>query len=110
MKCIIKRPDERYGHVTNIRGSLENLQKIVEGHIQYVPIGGDAAIICNEEGKNMGLQPNFWIGESSITRDLIVGTAIVVGIDGDMTCDVPISFDTWKYLLLRWGNWKEAKA
>lgn len=32
VKVIIKRPDEKYGHVTNISTTLENLQRTVEGH------------------------------------------------------------------------------
>jgi len=108
-RCIIKRPDEKFGRVTNISTRLENLQKIVEGHIQYVPICEGTAILCNEEGKIPGLEPNFAIG-SGITRDVIVGTAIIIGIDGEELCDIPISFETWKILLLRWGNWKEAEA
>ena len=38
IKCIIKRPDEEYGHVTNISPRLENLQKTVEGYIETVPL------------------------------------------------------------------------
>ena len=108
-RCIIKRPDEEFGHVTNISTRLENLQKIVEGHIQYVPICEGTAILCNEEGKILGLEPNFTIG-SGITRDVIVGTVIVIGIDGEEFCDVPISFKTWKRKLTHWETWKEAKA
>lgn len=28
IKVIIKRPDEQYGHVTNISNTLENLQNV----------------------------------------------------------------------------------
>jgi len=31
IKVIIKRPDEKYGHVTGISRTLENLQKTVGG-------------------------------------------------------------------------------
>ena len=36
IKVIIKRPDEKAGHVTNISASLKNLQKTVEGNIETV--------------------------------------------------------------------------
>ena len=103
MRCIIKRPDETYGHVTNISTRLENLQRIVGGHIETVSCGGSSVIICNEEGKLLGLQPNFLIG-GPLFADMIVGDAIVIGVDGEDFCDLPISFDTWKKLLKGWGN------
>lgn len=105
VRCIIKRPDETYGHVTNISTSLKNLQRIVEGPIETVPIGADLVVICNEEGKLRGLQRNFRIGHGSLPiSDVIVGEAIVIGVDGEEFCDVPISFDVWKRLLKGWGN------
>lgn len=103
IRCIIKRPDEKYGHVTNISTSLKNLQKIVEGPIQTVPCGENDVIICNEEGKLRHMQPNFMIG-SGIFRDVIVGEIIVIGVDGDDFCDMTISFDLWKRMLTQWGN------
>lgn len=105
VRCIIKRPDERYGHVTNISTSLKNLQRIVEGPIEVVSIGAGAVVICNEEGKLRGLQRNFKIGYGVLPFcDVIVGEAIVIGVDGEEFCDVPISFSVWKRLIEQWGN------
>lgn len=103
IRCIIKRPDETYGHVTNISCTLENLQKTVDGYIETLTIGEGIVLICNEEGKILKLQPNFFIG-SGYWADQIRGTAIIIGQSGDEFCDVPISFDTWKQLLKGWGN------
>lgn len=103
VRCIIKRPDEQYGHVTNISTSLKNLQSIVDGPIETVSCGGSSVIICNEEGKIRGLQPNFRIGFGWLA-DVIVGEAIVIGVDGEDFCDLPIGFDVWKKLLKEWGN------
>ena len=99
VKCIIKRPDEKYGHVTNISVSLKNLQNIVGGPIECVSCGGSTVIICNEEGKLRRLEPNF-----RIMSDIIVGEAIIIGVDGEDFCDIPISFQTWKSLIDSWGN------
>lgn len=33
IKVIIKRPDEKVGHMTNISASLKNLQRTVDGPI-----------------------------------------------------------------------------
>lgn len=94
IKAIVKRPDERFGHVCNISASLGNLQKTVGGYIEAVPLTDKIVMICNEEGKLKGLEPNF-----HLPFDTIVGTVIICGRDKDCNfIDVPIDFKTWKYL------------
>lgn len=90
-KVIIKRPDEQYGHVCHISTTLENLQKTVEGYIETVPAILGAIIICNEEGKIKGLEPNMWY-----YHDRLCGTIIVIGTKGDEFDDVPITLQQWK--------------
>ena len=51
VKVIIKRPDEEYGHVSNISSTLKNLQKTVGGYIETVQVTGKDVILVNEEGK-----------------------------------------------------------
>lgn len=102
IKVIIKRPDEDYGHMTWISNTLQNLQKTVEGPIQTVKITSDTIMICNEEGKLRGLEKNFIMG--SVLPDVIVGTVIICGEDGDEFGDIQMSMKTWKYLLDEWGN------
>ena len=103
IKVIIKRPDERFGHVTNISTSLENLQKTVEGHIETVRICNGCIMLVNEEGKINDLPVNFQFGRWPC-NDMIHGTVIVIGDEGEDFCDVPIDFYTWKMLLKEWGN------
>lgn len=103
LRAIIKRPDERFGHVTNISDTLENLQKTVEGPIETVKLIDGAVLICNEEGKLRGLEKNFFMGRPPF-GDVILGTVIVVGTQGDEFADCPIEFKTWKWLLEIWGN------
>ena len=104
-KVIIKRPDEKAGHVTSISMTLKNLQKIVEGHIEVLTIGKypKVVMICNEVGKLLDLPKSFRIG-GPIFFDTIRGTVIICGADGDDFTDVPISFATWKDLLKAWGS------
>ena len=102
IKAIIKRPDEEFGHMTNISCTLENLQKIVGGHIETVYLGG-LILIVNEEGKLLGLEPNFRLDQGAFA-DVILGTAIVVGQKDDDVGDCPIVFEAWKILLKLWGN------
>ena len=106
IKVIIKRPDEKYGHMTNISPSLKNLQKIVEGYVEIVTILEDKGLvmICNEEGKIRKLPRNFIMGKPPF-HDMIVGTVILCGADGDGLTDIPIGFDTWKFMINRWNRW-----
>lgn len=101
IRAIIKRPDEKYGHVTNISCTLKNLQKTVEGPIETVPLVGGNVLIVNEEGKLRGLERNFIMGLPPF-HDIIVGTAILVGTDGEEFSDCTLDFDTWKFMLDRW--------
>jgi len=101
IKAIVKRPDEKYGHVANISNTLRNFQRIVDGPIETIPLIDGSILIVNEEGKLRKLQKNFTIGLPPFI-DVIVGTAIVVGTNGENLCDCSISFDSWKFMLDRW--------
>lgn len=49
----------KYPKITEIEDSLEAMQKIVGGNIEvYSPFNDEVAIICNEEGKMIGLPLN----------------------------------------------------
>ena len=86
IKVIIKRPDEKKGHVTFVSNTLKNLQRNVGGNIEVFRFASDCAVICNEDGKILGLEPNcVCVGE------LFVGDILIVGIDGSEFCDVPES-------------------
>lgn len=97
IRAIIKRPDEEFGHVTNISDTLENLQKTVGGNIECVSFS-NFVILCNEDGKLKGLPFNMRIG----TFDVLVGTIIVLGVDGEEFADCPLDFKVWKNTVRRW--------
>ena len=90
IKVIIKRPDEEYGHMTNISPRLENLQKTVGGYIETMNIG-KITIIMNEEGKLRELPKNISLGSTTI-----VGTIIICGTQDEDFADIPIIFKEWK--------------
>lgn len=119
-RVIIKRPDEDYGHVTNISFDLENLQKTVGGPIEVVSLGNSLLgepikMIMNEEGKIRNLPFNFmWgicepiHGLDSMNGPLMVkaysdynvGTVIVCGLEEDGELGgLPITFKEWKRIL-----------
>lgn len=104
IKVIVKRPDEKIGHVTYISNTLENLQKIVGGRIEVVHTGISGLIlILDEEGKLKEYQKNFLIG-GRMFPDLVVGTAVLCGVSDDNFADVPINMAQWKIALELWGN------
>ena len=84
IKVIIKRPDEKRGHVAWISNTLENFQRTVEGYIETVTVASDLVIICNEEGRLLGLEPNCTICGYSF-----VGTIVLAGVKGDEFCSIP---------------------
>jgi len=93
IKAIVKRPDEKIGHMTFISNTLENLQKTVGGYIEAVTFG-DMVILCDEEGRIKKKEANCKIG-----RTTFVGTIIAVGSNGEEFCDVPIDMTVWKFLV-----------
>jgi hypothetical protein len=68
--------------VVEIENTLEAKQKIVGGYIEMAqpPIHGDSAvIICNEEGKLMGLKPNrYLLDRNGVPYDVVCGDFIIV--------------------------------
>lgn len=98
IRAVVKRPDEKYGHMTNISNTLSNLQRTVGGYIETLTLG-DIVIIVNEEGKHQKLEPNMMIG-----TDMLVGTIIVCGVNGEEFDDIPISFNVWKRLVDKWNE------
>lgn len=92
IRAIIKRPDEDIGHVTNISPTLENLQNIVDGYIETVTIRPGVVVICNEEGRITGLDPNCEVKVETLMGQGTVdfcGEIVVVGAEGDKFCDLP---------------------
>lgn len=72
----------------DIENTLEALQAAVGGYIEAVTlVPGKAVMIVNEEGLLLGLSPNPIA--SAVANTQIVGTAIVVGVDGEEFTDVP---------------------
>lgn len=73
----MKRPYEK-----EISGDLREMQAIVGGTIQAVyPFQDMAAIVCNDEGKLMGLPANRFLRDGGgEPYDVLCGTFFVVGV------------------------------
>lgn len=68
--------------VVEIEHTLESLQKEVGGDIQAVyPFEEKVAIVCNDEGKCIGLPPNRCMrNEEGEIYDVLCGNFLVVGL------------------------------
>jgi len=76
MDVLIVEP-EKSPRIANISGDLESLQKAVGGYIEAVyPYDDPVAIVCNEEGKLIGLPLNRKLED----YDIIAGTFVVCGL------------------------------
>ena len=110
IRAIVKRPDELIGHVTAVSNSLENLQRIVGGYIQIVPIRmyPNIVVICNEDGRLQHLPFNCTVTGHGPAGDFevgFVGDIIVVGVEGDELADLPAEI-TRKM----WASWIHPSA
>ena len=68
----------------DIPNTLEELQAAVGGCIETVTIAADAAVICNEEGRLLGMPHNVrFMGTE------YVGPILIVGVAGEEFTDLP---------------------
>lgn len=68
----------------DIPNTLEELQATVGGHIETVTFAIDAAVICNEEGRLLGMPHNVCFCGVDF-----VGPILIVGVDGEEFTDLP---------------------
>lgn len=89
IRVLIVEPG-KVPYAAEIPSGLESLQQKVEGLIQVLyPFEDSAAIVCNDEGKLIGLpwnRPLF--DEEGQIYDILVGTFLVVGLTEDDFCSL----------------------
>ena len=84
------------GYIGEIENSLEAKQKYVKGLIQVVSLNSQIDIICNDEGKLIGLEPNRAFMDGEDILDILVGDILACrhGAEGNFTSikeeDIPI--------------------
>ena len=83
MKAIRKKPGCT-PEIIEVENTLKALQQEVEGYIEVITLPYGAAIICNEEGRILGLPDN-----GRVCGVDVVGPILVVGRNKDEFCDVP---------------------
>ena len=85
MRVLVVEPEHR-PEVREIDDSLTAMQKIVGGLIQPIYLDGSVALVCNDEGKLMGLPANRGLrDENGQICDIVCGTFFLCGAPPD--CD-----------------------
>ncbi len=89
----MKEPYEK-----EIDPGLESLQQEVDGYIEALALDENTTIICNEEGKINGLEPNRAIRDNrGRIADIIAGTFLVVGAgEEDFESLTPAQMEKYK--------------
>lgn len=88
---IIKEPGKK-ARAFAIENELRAMQKAVDGYIETVPVTETVRLVCNEEGKQLGMEHNFFLDVDGMavkfsaepgpnTVDEIVGPALFLQLD-----------------------------
>lgn len=85
MKILLIEPGKT-ARPAELENNLSAMQKTVGGPIQALyPWEDPVALVCNDEGKNEGLQLNRMLED----YDIVAGTFFLCGIEEDRFCDLP---------------------
>ena len=93
IKILMKKPGEQ-ATVVEPANDLAALQHLVGGYIETVTIAPDMVVICNEEGRLLGLPYN-----TKINYVEFVGTILLAGVRRDSFADLPVDVSVIKRLL-----------
>lgn len=81
---IVKVEPGKPAEICDIDGSLESMQEVVGGYIECLnPWKTRITLVCNEEGKINGLQPNRVIYYGFEAVDIIFGTFFFCRTEGE---------------------------
>lgn len=89
IKVLLVEP-KKEPQVIEIENTLQSLQAVIGGLVEYVSLKDDVDLICNEEGKINNLEYN-----RAIIHDIICGTFIIAGHNNGDT--VSLSEENIKY-------------
>jgi hypothetical protein len=78
MRILMVEPGKE-PFVTEVSNDLESLQKAVDGLIEVMYLEENVLIVCNEEGKCMGLDGNRRVDNG----DIIAGAFLICGSNNE---------------------------
>lgn len=89
MIVLIKTPEQNNFTIRNLIGSydevFEQIKGLVGGYVEQIRLNSEISILCNEDGKLLGLPYNCTICGCDF-----VGTVIIIGTDKDRFCDIDL--------------------
>lgn len=102
MKVIRKRPGEM-PEVIDVENDVDAICAELGGHMEAVTIAEDLVILCDEEGRLKGKAPNIALKGLGVD---FYGTILIVGVDGEEFCDVPLlDWTLWTFFrVVRYGR------
>lgn len=92
IEVMVKQPGHKPFRVSCLN-ELETMQSLVEGYIEVLPLATNLLIICNEEGKLMGMPYNC-----TLVGEQLVGPIVFVGVDGEEFDSCPLTISQAKEL------------
>ena len=90
MKVVMLEPNKS-AYVKEIGNDLDSMQEEVDGYIEVIYPFEDqyVGLVCNEEGKLLGMEPNRAIrNEDGDILDIISGTFFICGLSSDDFCSL----------------------
>lgn len=102
---VIQKNAKQMPKVVEIDGSLESMQKIVNGYIEVFPLDGDIVVVLNEEGKLKNLPVNFAVQCSPSYTEIIVGDVFICKVNGEDL--VGLNDDEINYFMRVFTNWEK---
>lgn len=93
MRIILVEP-MKIPVIREIGHDLKTMQEIVGGTIQAVyPFDDPVAIVCNDDGKVIGLPENRALYDKDGNMyDILCGTFFIVGLDEEDFTDIPAEY------------------
>ena len=89
LRVLVVEP-ERTPYVKEIPHTLEALQQEVGGLIEVIyPYADLVGLVCNEEGKLLGLPLNRALFDKDKMYDIICGTFLVTGLGAEDLASLP---------------------
>jgi len=89
IKCVYKAPGGP-ARVSEIPNRLKDYQFLVDGQIEVIRLSNGALIVCNDEGKRIGMETNFYLKDRKTGRlvDYVCGPVVFVNEDDGEFTDI----------------------